>query len=148
MSFLNFSEYLFVRISNESETVKIATHEIVTGGELGNMRVMVYLKGSVSGNIQLKIYPKDNASVPICSSNIVDISTIGSDFLGFVRFDFQRENFPNGAQFDIFADVTSYTRSGEVSYLSLVFDFPCPVYDNSEASFIDHPIAIEDFFYI
>jgi len=112
------------------------------------MRIMVYNQGANSGTIKLIGYPAGNDDLPICESNTINLSDITENFLGFVRFDFNRENIHKDYVLDIHAVISGYTRNGEVSYFSMIFDYPNPIYDNLGTSFINHPIAIEEFFYL
>lgn len=131
MSIKNFSENLFARISGESETVKIATHEILTGGEIGNMRMMIYKQGNPGGTIKIVCYHRGNVANPVCQSNTVSFSGITENFLGFLRFDFNRENIYQNSVLDIYAVISGYSRNGDTDYFSMIFDFPSPIYDNS-----------------
>lgn len=145
MSIYNFSRDQYVRIFGEDEVVKISTHGLPSC-ELGNMRVRVYSKGTNTGaKIKLIIFPKDNTSTSVATSDEVLITDLGTNFLGFVRFDFSKENISIG-EYDIYAKISSYTRNGDVDFFSLLYDFPIQIYSDG-TDFLLTPIAIEDFIY-
>jgi len=146
MSVLNFCENQFARIFDGNEEIKIATHSC-DGGEIAHLRVKIFSMGvNPSGKIKLKIYPYGNSSAPMFSSNEISLSEIEPNFYGLIRFDFARNNLPAG-NFDIYCEISEYSRNGDTSYLSLVYDFPNKVYQNSGTHFDQCPIAIEDFYY-
>lgn len=146
MSILNFSEYLYVRVFNADESVKISTMNFEKC-ELAHIRMKVFLMGTLaSGSIKLVVYPKNNTSTRICESSIVNLVDVGANFLGFIRFDFQKTNMTQG-EYDVYAVLSGYTRGFDLKYFSLVYDFPIPVYDNGGVYFNNHPIALEAFGY-
>ena len=77
----------------------------------------------------------------------MNLADIGTNFLGKVRFDFSRNNIPV-SEVDIYIELSGYTRNGDINFFSVIYDFPVPIYDNLASDFDDHPISLEDFFYI
>lgn len=146
MSVFNFPENQFVRIFNENEKVKISTISI-NSCEIGNVRMKVFLKGNRSSEKLKLIFCPKGITTSLFESDEVNLSSIAPNFYGLVRFDFQRNNIAQG-EYDIYAEVLSYSRNGNTDYVSLVYDFPVAIYDNSEQNFDGHPIALEVFKYI
>ncbi len=152
MAIKNFPENQFIRIFGENEKLMISK-QVLSSCELSNMRVKIYSKGLNQGKVRLIVYPQDNIYVPdnlaqpVAMSNWLDLSLIESDFYGLVKFDFNRENISSG-NFEIYFELTDYTRNSYDDYFSLVFDFPLPVYGSRKDYFNQAPIAIEVFSYL
>lgn len=152
MAIKNFPENQFIRIFGENEKLMISK-QVLSSCELSNMRVKIYSKGLNHGKARLIIYPQDNIYVPdnlaqpAAISNWLDLYLIESNFYGLVKFDFNRENISSG-NFEIYFELTDYTRNSYDDYFSLVFDFPLPVYGSRKDYFNQAPIAIEVFSYL
>lgn len=142
MSFLNFSENQFALIWNLSESLNISSLEITNKIELEHIRAKIFKKGSPSGKIKLQIFTTRGNL--ICESSEVNFSDILSNFIGFIRFDFQRNNLQIG-NYIVKASISDYTRDGESNFFSMLYDFPVKIYPNSKKHFDEHSIAIEIF---
>lgn len=152
MAIKNFPENQFIRIFGESERLMISK-QVLTAGELSNMRVKIYSKGENSGQVRLIVYPQDNIYVPenlaqpVAISSWVDLQEIDKDFYGLIRFDFQRNNI-SSANYEVYFELINYTREEYDNYFSLVFDFPIPIYGERTNYFNQAPIAIEVFNFV
>lgn len=152
MAIKNFPENQFVRIFGESERLMISK-QVLTAGELSNMRVKIFSKGENSGQARLIVYPQDNIYIPenlaqpVAISSWVDLQEIDKDFYGLIRFDFQRNNI-SSANYEVYFELINYTREEYENYFSLVFDFPIPIYGERTNYFNQAPIAIEVFNFV
>lgn len=152
MAIKNFPENQFIRIFGESERLMISK-QVLTAGELSNMRVKIFSKGENSGQARLIVYPQDNIYVPenlaqpVAISSWVDLQEIDKDFYGLIRFDFQRNNI-SSANYEVYFELINYTREEYENYFSLVFDFPIPIYGERTNYFNQAPIAIEVFNFV
>lgn len=143
MSLLNFSNNLFSIIWNTSEELPISNIEITDNLELEHIRVKCYKRNSPGGAVTLRLYNSSGAIV--CESNTIQLSEITSNFLGLIRFDFQRNNIQAG-NYILKAEISGpYLRFSYGLFFSMIYDFPVKIYSNTKKHFDEHSIAIEVF---
>lgn len=144
MSIYNFSKDIFCRISNEDEIFD-ASLMLLPVGEISNLRFKVYKKGPVSGSVVVKIFP-NNSNVAIATSAPVALSSIQDNFLGFILFDFNRENISNG-YYRIEVNVSGYNGNSSGNFMSFLYDYPIGIYSDDLGGPLANPLAIEVFYY-
>lgn len=142
MSFLNFSENQFSVIWNTSEPIAISNLQITEKLELEHIRVKCYKRNAPAGSVKLQLFT--NAGNLICESNTIQLSSIDANFIGFVRFDFQRNNIQIG-DYVLKAVLSGYSRLADFNFFSMIYDFPVKIYPNAKKHFDEHSIAIEIF---
>jgi hypothetical protein len=145
MSFKKFPSTQFVKVLDADESFKMAKYATSARGEIGSIRVKIYKRGNCSGSIVLILAKSQDNSSILATSTGVSISEIAPNSIGWVRFDFAKQNIALES-LDVFAVVSAYTRDSS-NYLSLVYDFPLHVYNNSEISPDDNPISTEVYTY-
>lgn len=155
MAFKDFSENLFVRAIDTGETINLGGFTVANDIELQHLRVKIYIEDVTalggSETYVVKAFGQSDFTNELFTSstmNVSDITNIGTDnWLGFVRVDFNRQNMNASTEYYFSIEFSNYTRNGELFFIAGVFDFPFPVYDNSETAFNRHPIATQIFGY-
>lgn len=143
MSFLNFSENLFAVIWNTPEALEISDIEFTEAMELEHIRVKCFKRNSPSGSVKLQLKSANGAI--ICESNTINLSDIQQNFLGLIRFDFNRNNVQVG-KYRLSALIHGpYVRVSYGLFFSMIYDFPVRIYTNAKKHFDEHSIAIEIF---
>lgn len=152
MAFLNFPETLYVKTIDTSEEIKLGSIKVTNSLELANIRVFLYIKGTLGGTEQIKVHLSSDVSCTkkIISSDWSDLSglPVGGNFLGWVRTDFNREGLNQNITYYCSLELNNYTRNADTFYLSGVFDFPAPVYlPTGNNVLLDHNIGMQIFGY-
>lgn len=155
MAYKDFSETIYIKTVDTSENVKVGGLKLDTSGELGHIRVLMYIAGILAGSEQIRINICSDAA---CTktiytsdwSDIADITdengaTTTGNWLGWIRTDFNKENLNSAITYYAQVELQNYTRNADTFYIGLAYDFPLPIYDNSEDFFLDHPIAMQIF---
>lgn len=143
MSFLNFSENLFAVIWNTPEELEISKIDFTEAIELEHIRVKCFKRNSPGGSVKLQLKSENGAI--ICESNTVNLSDIQQNFLGLVRFDFNRNNIQLGKYRLVALVQGNYLRVSYGFFFSMIYDFPVRIYTNTKKHFDEHSIAIEVF---
>lgn len=143
MAFLQFSNILVANVFETNETIEVAQFNPDNDGELKYIRCQLHVHGNLPGGtekIRCKIGLKDDESNPYATSDWVDMadfddSSGANDWLGWVRFDFARQNINNQQTYYIWLETANYTRNGTTFYVACMFDYPYPVYSNASWAF-------------
>jgi len=153
MSFLNFANELYVKTFDSTEAPRMGSFSLATSGELQYIRTVLFINGvsSLGGSeqVRIKLYgDSDHANLLYTSawSSISDITDIGStNWIGYFRLDFSKENLNANITYYVSIETQNYTRNADTFYLGVPYDFPFPIYDNSQDLFVDHPLAMQIF---
>ena len=154
MSILNFPEDQTVGIIETGGEIILGGFTVETGKELQFIRALIYIHNVTPANETLKLVVCSDAACtrPIFEStefrldSITDLQTSGY-WYGLVRFDFSRQGWSPDTERFIKIVTTSYTRNGDISYLSAVKDYPLPRNSSAATSFGAAAYAIEIFGY-
>jgi hypothetical protein len=157
MAFKDFSEKMYFKVFDTSETINIGSFDTTQNGELGHLRALVYVKGTLVGSEQIRftVYPAESSTSAMYTSDWMDISgivdengnSVTGNWVGLLKIDFNREHIDSDIEYFLKAELNNYTRDNNTYYIALGFDFPLYVYDNSENYFYDHPLKHEIFLY-
>lgn len=123
--------------------------------EMAHMRTLLYINGvtSLAGSetLQINIYSDATLTDLMFSStpsSISDITDIGStNWLGWIRFDFDRENLNKNLNYYATAKVSNYTRNLDAFYMGLCFNQQNPTYSYGTTNLNAAPITFEIFGY-
>ena len=126
MSILNFSEdQFFTDVRSDSQEVNLGSFIQDRTTKLGNMRLFVYLKGTFTTEA-ITLHIKDDPDSPTtdftATLNPVDVGVV-SDWLGWVRFDFNKEFVLKDAEYFMTIESANYTESAS-KYIGVAFDYP------------------------
>jgi len=156
MSILNFNNRLLVNeIESSSINYDISSFTTVSNDkQLGHIRVWFYLKGPFAANETIKVCITDSLTSPTYTyeSNDVtlqDISSLSTSehWLGWVRFDFNREWLYASTELFLYLRTSNYTLDGSHE-IGAVIDWPVPVYGTyAGEEFDEHSIAFQLFTY-
>lgn len=156
MSILQFSDEKYAKTFDDDEEIRLGSFSTNNSGWLGNIRTNIYINEvfNLVGNetLQMKVYSDPNLNTVWATSKEFKLSEIAIDssdlsktgFLGYVRFDFNQEHINSQYTYYPTVQISNYSRVGDF-FVSMLYDFPDPVYDNGEANFFDHPIAMQIF---
>lgn len=111
--------------------------------ELAHIRLWIYIHGTYGGSETLKINLYSQNDVLLHQSDastLSEISNIGANWLGWLRFDFNRENVKSGTEFKIKVASTNYARNGDTYYIGIGFDWSDPALTNVANSGINYGI--------
>jgi hypothetical protein len=151
MAFNEFADTLYCKTFDTDEIVRMGSFQVAESLELQYIRLLIYINGTIAGTerIRLRVYSDSGFSNVLYTSDYSSMSSItglSTRFLGWVRFSFDREHINKNITYYLTAEIDNYTFA-EPFYIGAMYDFPHPIYDNSENLFYDHPIAFQLFGY-
>jgi hypothetical protein len=127
MSIEQFSEQqYFTDVRNDTQEVNLGsfTQDRVT--KLGNIRLFLYLQGAFT-NEQLTLHVKDDPDSPTtdftATVDVSDVPDAGTHWLGWVRFDFNKEFINEATEYFLTIETANYTESAS-KYIGVAFDYP------------------------
>ena len=127
MSILNFSEQqYFTDLRSDSQEVNLGSFIQDRTTKLGNIRLFLYLKGPFT-NETITLHVKDDPDAPVFDAtatvSVGDVPDVTTDWLGWVRFDFDKEFIISGTEYYLTAETANYTESA-TKYMGVAFDYP------------------------
>lgn len=136
MPYQQFYNNVIVHTIDTSETLVIGNYTLTTGTEIGHGRLTLYKHGNMGGSEVARLVIKDVASnYAIATSDWMDIFSLESEgdyWIGWVRFDFNRENLPP-TEYEISIELSNYTRNSDTYYLAVVLDYTPVIYTQNGA---------------
>lgn len=158
MSFRHFSEYQYIRAMDTGEMIKLGGFKLGTSHEIGHMRVLLFINGTLGGSEQLRvnIYSNRGQSKKIFHSSWSSLNNtienengtiISGNWLGLLRFDFDRQNINKNFYYYASVESNSYTRNGNTFYLGFAHDYPFPRYSTGANAAYESNLAFEIFGY-
>ncbi len=156
MAFKDFADTQYVKTIDTGEAPEMGTFQPAKNAELAHVRVLIYIQDVTalggSEQIQCKIYSDPNFAALQYTSSLTSLSGITNigttNWLGFIRIDFNRENLNKNITYYPRVNLTNYTRSANAFFIGLSRDYPFPIYDNSQNFFYRHPLAMQWFWFI
>ena len=156
MAFKDFAETQFIQALDTGVDERMGGFTPVKNAELKHVRIFLYIQGvsSLGGSEKIRCVMhaelvNDSPVYTSSFSNISDITNLGStNWLGFVRIDFNRENLNKNITYFPRIETSNYTRSGDAFFLGLSYDFPSPVYAGNTVIHYLNPLAMQWFHFI
>ena len=120
-----------IKTIDTAEDVDLGGFYSTSKFELSNMRLLIYKNGTPGGSetATIKLYPNEDFDVPTYTSDVFTFSNIpdfGEFWIGWVRFDFNREviNLDADGDFPYFPrlEMANYTRNADTFYFSTVMN--------------------------
>jgi len=147
MSILNFSEQqYFIDLRSDSQQVKLGSFTQSKNSKLKNIRIFAYLQGAfTSEELVLRITDSlTSPTVTFVSDTFfpADIDGVGSHWLGWIRFDFNKEFIINGTEYFMTISTTNYTESAS-KYIGFAYDYPNVQNDGVGSMFEDHAVKFQ-----
>lgn len=147
MSFTDFSEDQFIKTVDTGEKIKMGSFQTPENGELVYMRITPYWEGKIptTEQVRLNIYSNPEYTALLYQSDysdLVDISNKSTNWIGWLRIDFNREPVNLNSTYYVEAEYNNYTRTGSY-FQSLCWDFPFPIYGSSNSLFFDNPLQMQ-----
>lgn len=136
MGFKDFPTPLRVKVAETSEEVECGSFSMGEHIELRHCRITLLKVGSAGGSEQLRlnIYTDEDYERRLYQSDwleLSDIEGLTTNWLGRVRFDFDRLHLNKDHTYYAAVESQSYTRDGEDFYIGFILDWPLQI--NSHA---------------
>lgn len=152
MAFLPFPQDQVVRaIAGDSDHALIAKITPSVNTELKYIRPLIYMEGvPTNETAQVAIHTSINTARNYAISNSVQLADFseGTNTIGFLRFDFNREILNSNFNYYISFKTQNYTKVTGSLVIYLVFDYPNTINLNETATMVlDYPKAFQLFGY-
>jgi hypothetical protein len=154
MSVKNFSELQEVGILDTDDSLVLGGYSIDTEIELRHVSVLLYKAGALAGTERVRIrMTSDPQGIRTLHTsdwaNLSDSNNIndGDHWLGWIRTDFNRPGIAKDVTRYLVLDVSNYTRNDDTFFLSVVRDYPFPIYSSAATSFESATYAVTIFGY-
>lgn len=153
MSVEQIVQYQWHKIFEDDEIIKGGSLIPDSDQELGYLRHYIFINGTPSGTEKIRtiIYSQagNNGSIIAISnwSNISDIEGSKTNWQGWIRVDFNREQLKSGVEYYFAIEINGYARNQNTFFISAKFDFDNSVYPNTSDQFTSYPIATEVYTY-
>lgn len=151
MSILNFSDTLMcISVAESTNDIHLGSFTTdSTDGQVEYIRVLMYFDGQFT-NETINLLIQDTRLTPSTTWTsdtvlITDIDTVlstDSNWLGWVRFDFDKQHILASTEYHLMMSAANYTETASLS-INMVWDFPIPMNGTRQTWFSDHPIAFE-----
>lgn len=156
MAFLDFADTQYTKTVDTGEEVEVGAFQLAKNLELSAIRPTIYITGTSSittEKFRMNIYSDVGYTSLLYQSSYANISdivglTTKERWMGWVRLDFNRESINKNIKYYPTLEVANYTRNGDTFYVGFNYDFPFPIYDNSEDFFFNHPLQTQIFGYL
>jgi len=153
MSFLDFPKTNYIKTVDTGEVIRMGTFKTVKSIELTHIRVTIYVSGSAPTNERFRINvcsERTYSSILYQSNwvNVADIPGVTADWFGWVRADFDRQNINKNRTYYPSIELDNYSRIPGSFYIGFAWDFPFPIYNNSQPLFYNHPLQMQIFGYV
>jgi hypothetical protein len=154
MSIKNFSNELFMKCIMDSSTKEYCAtfDQPANAAQLAHIRLLMYFEGQFTSE-SVELYCTDSIGSPTFTHQSASVkvtslsdslSLPGAKWMGWVRFDFDRQWIPASDTWIIQVGGSAYTKTHAL-FMGAVFDWPVPVNWTVQESFLDHPIAFQIF---
>ena len=133
MSIKDFPSIQYVSVlENDSDMMKLATWIPTESFQLQKVMIKLYLEGNFPNESQkLRLHSSDYYGINFAESNTIELDNAGTNFLGWVTFDFNREELYSGFTYQLTAISNGYTRNADLKYISFVHDWPLRFYSST-----------------
>lgn len=138
MSYLNFSDKLFIHTLDTAEKLNLGGWKSLVSGELAHITLNMFGTANLEGaaSVKMGIHLSTNFAGQYAFSDeffIKDVPTaLGESlepFLAFVRFDFNRIPINKNQLYYFSLQTSGYTRDADTRYIGVVKEYPDPIYD-------------------
>jgi hypothetical protein len=143
MSIKQFNDFQDVSVlENDSDIMKLALLLPSESFQLKNIMAKVFLQGSfLNESLKLRLHSSENYNLILAESEPVNLDNAGINFLGWINFEFGRQEIASGLTYYLTAVSNGYTRNGDISYISFVHDWPIRFYSSTNIAYTGVPSA-------
>lgn len=131
MGFSPIHKNQIIKTLDTSEVAHLGGYTMAKDMELKWVRLVIYKQGTEAGSeqIRLGVYSRSDLSGQLFTSDWVDVVDFvdGNNWIGFVRFDFDRQHLDADTVYHLAIETNNYTRNGDAFFLSTSCDWPDPV---------------------
>lgn len=132
MGYKDFPETLMLKVAETGEEVECGGFHVGYHQELKYLLAAVYIQGAASGSEEFRanIYADSAYSKQLYQSDwsaLSDISNLGANWIGRLRFTFDRKHLNKNLIYYVAVESQNYTRNLDTFYVGLVLDWPLPV---------------------
>jgi len=109
--------------------------------EIAHIVAKIFIFGSISENesLRVNIYSESTRSNLIYQSDrsyLRDINNISSNWLGFIKMDFDRQNINADYEYFPYIEIENYTRTA-LFWVGVKYDYPDQINDTSATSALE-----------
>jgi len=128
MAFLDFPSQLQVKVlgSETNNAAQLGSFTMSGTTELNNIRLCLVKHGPAVGGevLRVKLALSNDVTRSVIVSSDVALSDVSTDdyFVGWVKFDFERQNLDPNLTYFAFLEYENYVRDEETFYLAYSFD--------------------------
>lgn len=143
MSIKQFNDIQDVSVlANDVDVMNLALLLPTENFQLQYIMAKVFLQGSfLNESLKLRLHSSDNYNLVLAESNLVNLENAGINFMGWVRFDFNRQELYSGLTYHLTAVSNGYTRNADIKYISFVHDWPIRFYSSTNIVYTSIPSA-------
>jgi hypothetical protein len=144
---ISFRSDQYIKVLDTGEAYHGATFTVDEAQEIGHVRLVLYKHGTHAGTerLRVKLYHASDLTKLYATSewsDLADISSLGANWIGWLRFDFDREWLSPSETYYLAVETTGYTRNADTFYLGFALDRSFSSHGTSEA------LAFELFSYL
>lgn len=140
MAYGQFAKIKVVNVFDSDEDILLGSFKPAHNSELKHIRSEILIHGNLSSSerFRIKIGLTDDSTAAYATSDWVlasafDDSSASKDWIGWVRFDFNRENINKNETYNVWLEIDNYTRNADTFYAGVIFDYPFPTYADDSA---------------
>lgn len=133
MGFLDFSETLFLKVSETDEIFLATGFSAGDRQQLKHIVLTLFNVGTATADdrFRLKLF-HDQAMTKLYATsswlNLSDIEGLSDSWIGRVRFDFSEPWLGAADTYYLAVEADGYVRDGDTRYVGWALDWPVPVY--------------------
>lgn len=152
MAFLDFAKDQYIKTMDTGELIRMGSFKVAKSMEIKYARVTIFIDGQLQANEQIRInvYSDPTTTSLMYSSSwrsLSDITNVSERWLGWLRLDFDRQNWNKNYTYYLAIEAQNYTAILGTYTIGFAYDFPFPIYDNSQSLFYNHPLQCQLFGY-
>ena len=148
MSFGDIPSKMYFKTIDTGETPHLGTFALGEDMQLNYARLLLFKKALTITTEQLRIVVLSSISAGVGTAiatsdwfDIIDITNLATNWIGFIRFDFAGEFLESNSSYFVRLETANYTAVVDTSYLAVSLDWPNPI--NTSAVLSDPAIGIE-----
>lgn len=128
MAFLDFPNQLQVKVldSETNDAAQLGSFTVSDRTELNNIRLCLVKHGTAGGSevLRIKLALSNDVTRSVIVSDDVALSDVSASdyFVGWVKFDFERQNLDPNLTYYAFLEYENYVRDEETFYIAYSFD--------------------------
>ena len=147
MAYQDFAKDQYLKTVDTGEEIKMCSFQSARDEQLRYIKIGVYWEGQTPTTEQVRatIYSDSDYSSQLYQTSftdLVDVTNKGTNWIGWIRTDFPTiVNINKNLTYYLACDFANYTRNGDISFMSILYDFPFGIYSN-QSLFFDNSLQM------